>query len=516
MTGFPFAFPGLYAAFLLLSIVVSPPLPILAAAPAGKSDSDREAAFEAYRKGMPLDSLYFLLAGQALGRLSFDTAMAFNLSIPTPASGGFRDSVLSQRYRLYRLSGLHEDADRLKDSLPLLPEPPPPRRRGEWSVLFRSGQTGEDQGDARIYPSGQILPGVDTGGWVGRSQGMLSFPLPSPVSLPLSIALGYDLAKSYYKDSLDVRGRIELRADRILERFFASFAMEAGRIAELGPVTAYKGDLTWIGQGRGGHWIGYAGYESEWEGFRDKRYDVGWLSLLREWNFGSGWSMQGSLAASLLLLDPYRVAGVGKVIFVDDVSKAQPTHFTDASFQDSIPRGSVITRYRFYTEASDSLPPSHYSQDAITLRPGLGFSLPAFLGARVDIDLGYGLTFYPEAYAWKEIAGADLPPGTEQEFRGYALNRADGRYYRAILTNPSGGIREVYLPAPLRERRVFRRDHSMAGGVAMSRALSRWGEVRIDLGVERTLSNLSGRAPIWIPEWEYNASIRWFKAGRWL
>lgn len=509
MPGFLAASTGPFAVLsLLLSAVLAP------AAPSGidQAEAERQAWIEAYARGMPMDSLYYLLAGQALGRLAYDTAMAFNLSIPTPAQGAFRDSVLVQRFRLYRVSGLHQDADHLRDSLPTLPERPSERRPAEWSVRIRSGFSGEDQGYARSYPSGLALPGTDTGGWFGGSEGSLFLPLPSPSRFPLSAGLGYELGKSYYKDSLDYRAGLELRADRIFAGFSAGVSAQAGRIAGLGAVAAWKGDWTWFSLAGTGYWVGHGGYETEWEGLRDKRYDAAWLSLLRAWELRPGWTLQGSFAGTLLLLDPFEVPGMNNVIFVDDVAKSAPVHYRDAGFGDTLPGGRAA--YVLYTGAKDSLA-FLCPQNSITLRQRASIGLPAGFGAKAELGMGYGFAFYPEAYAWKEDAGGEAAPGDTIDFRGYALNRADGRYYRAYLDRRNGDLAETYGTVPLRERRVRRMDHLLGADATLSRGLARWGEARLELGVERTLSNLSGEAPVWIPEWDFRAGIRWSMSGRW-
>jgi len=518
MKGFHAASRGPLAVLLVCLAAAMAP-----AAPPDAAESERQAWIELYSRGMSLDSLYFLLAGQALGGGAYDTAMAFNLAIPTPPAGAFRDSVLIQRHRLYLLSGLRADAAGLKDSLPIqsweyrVPgpdmEPAPARRTAAWSVRIRSGFIGEDQGPARSYPSGLAVPGTDTGGWQGSSKGNLDLPLPSPAGVPLSLGMGYDIAKSYYKDSPDYRAEVGLRADALPGGLSASVSLGAGRIAGRGAVTSWKGDATWFGMAGSGYWVGQGGYESEWEGFHEQRYGAAWLSLLREWGLGSGWSLRGSLAGTLLMLDPLEVPGMGNVIFVDDVSKPRPVHFRDGSFRDTVP-GTGIAGYGRYTQARDSVP-FLCPQGVLALRPGLAFGLPAALGARAELAFGYGFAFYPAAYAWREAGGGEPVPGDTVDFRGYALNRADGRYYAAFLDLRNGGFDESYGTVPLRERRVRRMDHSFEAETALARALGRWGELRLEIGLERTLSNLSGEAPIWIPEWDYRAGIRWSMAGRW-
>lgn len=465
----------------------------------------------AYRGGMSLDSLYYLLARESMLGMSFDTAMAFNLSIPTPAAPPFRDSVLSQRYRLYVLSGLHEDARALKDSLPQLASFSRPRRRPDWEVKLQSGVAGERQGLARSYPSGFEVPGIDTAGWVVRNQGRFGLPLPSPAPLPLSASLGYELAKTYYKDSLDYRGELQLQASLPAQGLSFGAGIEAGRITGVGAVWAGKGDATWFSLASAGTWVATLGFEGEWEGSGEKRYDAAWASLYREWETRSGASFQASLAATWLGLAPLQVPGMGNVIFVDDVSKSEPVHYSDARFADTVPRSPPMTTYFRYTSAPDTLAFA-CPQDAATLRASLGLTVP--LGWSIQAALGgaYALVHHPDRYRWREIQGNDSVP-TDADFRGFALNRADGRYYRAYLKRVSGGFTERYLPTPLREESRLRIDHRIGGDLTFSRRIGRLARVVLGGTVERTFSTLSDRASIWIPEWDYGLSLRVTLAG---
>lgn len=513
MTGIRRLLPDPIRGIMILAVSVSFAIGEDASSASAGRKASREALFEAYRKGMSLDSLYFLLAAEASANLAYDTAMAFNLSIAAPVEGSFRDSVLSQRYRLYRVAGLTEDADRLRDSLTILSRSPEARRRIGWDLRLGAGYRFEDQGSARSYPSGAEVPGIDSGGMILRTSGGTAIPLPSPRRLPLALGLGYDLAKSYYKDSLDYRAEASLQAERLLDQFSMGLAVEAGSIAGVGAVMAYQGDLTWIKPVRSGWWLGHAGYESEWEGFRDKRYDAAWATLLREWDGSGGFSFQGSLSGTMALLEPFLVPGMGKVMFVDEVGKAQPTHYRDRTFTDTIPKPSRLVGFTPYAEAIDSIP-FPCPQDVFTLRPrfAVGFQAPG--GFRAEWGTSYAFAWFSGAYSWMETRGSETVPGDTVEFRGFALNRADGRYYRAYMDSRSGGFDEIYGTIPMLERREYRHDHRVGTDLAVARKLGAWGELRLEADMERTFSNLSGIAPLWIPEWEYGASLRWTMSGR--
>jgi hypothetical protein len=533
-----------------LSLSLADSLSVPASHSPDEERSRREQYFEAYQQGMPRDSLYFLLAEDALRSLAYDTAMAFNLSVSTPISGAFRDSLLFQRYRLYQISGLVEDAERLKDSLPqslsrsalaadinysastLSPEQAAmrslslrSRMRPDWELRFLSGYVGEQQTEAVNYPSGLRIPGLESEGWQAKTQGRLGFSLPfesvssASSAFPLRLGLGYAVTKSYYKDSLDYRAEFQLKAERILKGLSGGISTEMGRVAGIGAVAAWKADLTYLAMGEGGFWLGNLGFESEWEQFtetfREKRYDAAWISLFKQWGLGKV-SLQGAFSASLLQFDPLRISGLNHVMFVSDVSQTRPVHFRDATFSDSLPKNSIAS-YSLYVGALDSVP-WQIPQNTISLRPSLGFSAPLGWGAISEWTGSYSFTLYPERYSWWESQGSqesELGVGDTVEFRGYALNQVDGQYYQAAIDQRSGGFDEIYATAPLREQRLLRQDHRFSLDMVLKRPLGFLGVLALTSRMERTYSNLSGIAPLWIPAWDYGVGLRWTQTGRW-
>lgn len=479
---------------------------------AGAGGETREGLLAAYRQGMSLDSLYWMLAREAMLGMSFDTALAFNLSIPTPAGRPFKDSVLTQRYRLYVLSGLHDDARALKDSLPGLVERARPRRPPEWEWKLLSGVSGEKQSLARSYPSRVEVPGIDTAGWLVKNQGRIGLPLPSPATLPLSLSLGYELAKTYYKDSLDYRGELLFQASLPSAGLSAGAGMEMGRITGVGNVHAAKGDATWFSLAASGTWVATTGFEGEWDGSGEKRYEAAWASLYREWELGARSAVQASLAATWLGMASLEVPGMGNVIFVDDVSKTQPVHYKDASFRDTVSRTPAYAAYFNYVRAIDSLAFA-CPQNAVTLRSGLGYTHRIGWGIQAGLGGTYSFSFYPDRYRWKETRDTTALPGGPDVFRFYALNQADGQYYRGYLEKISGGFTENYLPTPLEERERLRMDHRFGGDLGLSRRFGRRMQLSLAATAERTYSTLADEASVWIPEWDYGVSLRWTLSG---
>lgn len=479
----------------------------------GQSDSALHLFMSAHRMGMSLDSLYYFLAETALRKHAFDTALVFNLTIQTPKTGSFRDTILAQRYRVYSLAGLKTEANRLRDSMGLSPySEPAPRRKPEWNLALGSGFGEEDYYGARLYPYGLNLGGFGSQGWQVRNQGQLIHPLPSPGSFPLSAGLGYDLNKSYYKDSLDYRVRLQLRAEEALGGFGFTVSGQVGEVTGTGVVGSGKVGASLLQVQGGVITFVDVGFETEWAEGGEWRFDAAWLSLYRDWGLAGGCRTSLSLSVSGVRMDPLDGAFPDKLLYVDDVTKEQPTHYQDASFQDTL----VYTRFNKFSEYTRTPGqvdfPTRSSQSFVALLPVLGFSFPLPWNLSAEASGGFSLSVFPEPYAW--IVAPPIPSETPEnpEFRGFALNRADGRQYAMAIKVESGGHSEFYSSEPVRtvkKKRVDRQAHASFG---LKRRLGLLGILVLDGTVKKYGSNISGESPIWIPSWEYGLSFRWSRS----
>lgn len=487
----------------------------VAALRAGQSDSALDLFMEANRLGMSRDSLYFFLAEAAFSHSAYDTSLAFNLAIGTPGKGPLRDSVLRQRFRVYLKAGLDQDAAAIADSLDAKPLPPS-RRAREFNLRFSSGYFREDDYPATWYPFGADLGGFRSEGAQFRNRAQLLWPLFKTGTAPWSGGVEYDVIKSYAKDSLDYRAGLMLKADDLLlDSLSLSASAEVGNVTGTGLVSSYKFESSFLSFSREGITMIQGGVESEWTDAWENRFSGFWVSFYRDQSLAAGMGINYSLSVSGIAVAPIRESAPQKVMYVDDVGKENPAHFRDSTFQDTLPAKSISTFIQYTSNTGVDASTTVSPQGFVTVLPNLGYSFPLPFSLAGEIGAHYAFTVFPEPYTWPT---APLPDGTAEaagDFRGLALNQADGKRYAALLVRRNGGFLESYGPAPLRHSERVRVDQRAGADLSLRRRLARWGTLALDGTFSRNWSTVSGIAPIWIPKWEMGAALKWSKGWKW-
>ncbi len=475
----------------------------------GQNDLAQDYFMQAYQHGMSLDSLYYFLAEAAFGKCSYDTAMAFNLTIRTPAFQPMRNMVLQQRYKLYSIAGLSIEAAQLRDSLPqkLIPEE---NRIPQWDLKWSSGYDRENYFTAYDYPFSQSPEGLNSTGWLFKQQGNLLWPLLSPKRFPLSSGVGYEIGKNYYYDSLDYRINLKFKVEHIWDSLSLTLAGQMGQVTSIGHVYSYRTEISYLNISEERLMLANAGIESEYNSHGDKRFTSGWLTWYHD-----GFLQKGKGFAWLFSFFGVQVdQAVEKIplLYVDDVSKPRPTHFKDNQFQDSIPY-QKITAYQLYTNDPGSISSAISPQSFISIFPNLSYTHPLYWNWIGEINSGYALTIYPKSYTWLEAKIPQSASSTAaQSFRSLVLNQVDGKYYSSLLRVENGGIKEYYSSSSALHKIKKRIDQRAQIGFNLKRSLMNWGYLTLEFNMFRTWSNLSQDAAIWIPHKEYSAAVKWNKS----
>ncbi|GEM_PF-3355424 len=482
-----------------------------------RPDDAREHFMDAYRQGLSVDSLYYFLSEAALGKFAYDTAMAFNLSIRTPASEPFRQAVLVQRYKLYAQTGLAKDAAILLDSMSAKPDLPSGRRK-EFNWRMGSGYFREDNYLAREYPFGIDLGGFLSEGWQFRNQAELLWPLAVYRGGSLTLGVTGDGIKSYAKDSLDYRAGSLLRLRGLFSDSLAfTFSGDIGNVTGTGPVTSCRLESSYLSFSDIGLTMIQGGYESEWGRSWERRFDGIWFSFYHDRSIRKDRGFNYSFSASAIRVNPIEDRTSLRVMYVDDVTKVKPTHYQNGDFQDTLPGNSIAT-YQKYTSATGAFDAiTRTPQGLVILIPSIGYSFPLPWKFTGETGGTYAFTYYPEVYSWQ-----DAPvPGAFQElatgdFHGLALNRADGKRYAAVILDKNGGFQEFYGPGPLVQRNRHRVDQQLGASLTLRHRLARWGTLSLEGTLKRNWSNLSEGAPLWIPDWDDGANLKWSRSWEWL
>lgn len=475
-------------------------------------DSALAPILEAHAAGMPKDSLYYFLAEIARRKTALDTAMAFNLAIGTPVAGAFRDSVLAQRYRLFMASNLIGDARALRDSLAGPVETPQGRPQRKLTARMGSGYFRESNHDAIDYPFGPGLGGYAPRGWQHRARGQFEFPVVSGSRWDWTGGLEIQAMKSYAKDSVDYRLGGALRAENpTREGWSAGIGAEAGRITGSGWVSGCKAEAGWLSLRSGKLALITGGVASEWDGQGRQRYQSAWLTGIGDWTSG-GRGFSGFLSISGLRLAPITASKTHYEIYVDDVSKAQPVHFQDGSYADTIPASGRTTFARYVSAVGRMRTSSRSPMSSFSATPSLGYALPIGGGVIADFNVSATASWYPEPYRWDQAPLAEGAVANDDSLH-FARNQADGKAYAVDLILVDGGFRETYGAAPLARRERVRLDGQGEAEFGLRRAFGGWGNLAATVMARKNVSTVAGEAPVWIPDWYAGAAIRW--SGDW-
>ena len=349
-----------------------------------------------------------------------------------------------------------------------------------------------------------------------RNRAQLLWPLFLTGKAPWSGGVEYDLIKSYAKDSLDYRAGLMLKEDDLLiDSLSLSVSGEVGNVTGTGLVSSYKFEASFLSFSGEGITMIQGGVESEWTDAWENRFSGFWVSFYQDRSLATGRGFNYSLSVSGIVVDPIRESSRQDVIYVDDVGKENPTHFRDSTFQDTLAANSRSTYLQYTSNKGSNAFATVSPQGFVTALPNVGYSFPLPFSLSGEIGAHYVFTVFPQAYAWSQ---APLPAefAGGGGFRGLALNQADGKRYAAELAVlPSGGFSEAYGPSPLRRVERIRVDQQVGVDLSLRRRLGRWGTVILDGTVKRNWSTVSVIAPIWIPEWDMGAAMKWSKGWKW-
>jgi hypothetical protein len=491
-----------------LGILLALPCTARCGAPSSKPGIFRDR-LEAFRKPLrsyrvearPVDSLNYVLGELNYLKESYDSALSSHLSIPLPASGAFRDSVLAQRARIFdriwpasALSGVDEEAETV--SRPTL----------EWEIGSEHSRGFYQAGP--VFPYGKDGTGFGTHSWLFNTQVSLAWPLSfrgrngslaAQARLsPSRTTLDYDLglrahAQDVFRENLSLSASAGLSKSPGPE-YLASFSLSSSRLWP-----SANGSLSVQG-GLGGVWEanGKRRNGNAWMGFTREAYLEGESYL--------SFSLDGAILSRQAEVDGFQAP----VLYVDNVARIRPTHFQDPGFRDSLPMDSQ-SAYQLYVLHAGEQPLSlRAPQTYFSVTPAFAYGFSLFAGWQTRVGTHYGIDLYPE-YAWDEAPGPDSLDPFSGDFNGLALNRADGQQYAVVMVEEEGGLGEYYGSRPLEHRKARRLDQKAGLDFSLSRFF-RGQALTLGASAEFEWSNLPRTAPSFSVPWQWNLSCTWSRA----
>lgn len=457
------------------------------------------------------DTLHYRLGQQAFDRQRFDSALGHHLVANLPAAGTFRDTLLAQRSRIFARiwpaaapragSTDTRETDTAAEALNAV---------FDWGMgtshsrgVFRSGLW---------QPDGWQGMGYEDRYWMYNSYARQSWPLAiGDQELQLAVNLNQATAAEF--STLDAALEAEI-SEGVLEglALVLSGGLRKSRLWGSYPSYDLQISKAWHFEGLG---LGLeTGFSREWDAQGRRLNDQAWIALRNDAELESGNTLGFSLKGAAERLDSQYDWITASVLYVDDVSKTQPTHFRAPDFADTLFQntGDAFAQYAGNTGALQlgmTAPRSYFS-----LSPAVqyGFSLPrgfgALAGARYSLDL------YPES-AWDWVPMPDSLDPSNADLVGLAYNRADGRYYAAALVEENGVLRESYGTVPLQKRKAKRLDQRAGLEFSLWRALPHGYTLALDATADFGWSNLHGTSPIESQPWQFGLTFNLSRSSSW-
>lgn len=480
----------------------------------------------------PMDSLRYVLGELDCLQEDYDSALGIHLSIPLPSSGIFRDSMLAQRARIF---------DRIWPASALSErEAAASRPSLDWEIS--SGHSRSFSKSGPDFPYGQEGTGFRTQAWSMDTQAGLTWPLslherngsltaqarlsPSRTSPDLDLELR---AKAYdvIWENLSLAGGANLRKSAGLmqpatfsfssSRYWpfekGSLSVDAQLDGEWKQRAAFnlsssrywpseKGSLS-VQAHAGGDWQNHGGFQggNAGMGFTRSTYLAGESSF--------DFSLNGAIQSR----KPETQGLAAPVLYVDDIARIRPTHFQGPEFRDTLSQDAPSPYELYILHAGEQSLSLRAPQTSFSATPSFAFGFPLFAGWQAQAGTHYGMDLYPE-YAWDEAPGPDGLEPFSGDFRGLALNRADGRRYAVVLVEGEGegeALGEYYGARPLEHRKARRWDQKAGLDFNLSRY---FGGQFLTLGASAEFgwSNLPCTAPASSTPWQWNANFTWSRA----
>jgi hypothetical protein len=465
------------------------------------------------------DSLQYLLGERTFNRQRFDSALSHHLAAHVPASGIFRDTLLAQRSRIFaRVWPTVAPRSGKKDALPDVAIskdslPPSSKPVFDWGMgtshsrgLFRTGPW---------HPYGTYGTsgmGYEERYWMYNTYARQSWPL-SVRGQTLNLAANVNQSTAGGFSTFDVGVQADI-PEGILENSALSLSTGLRKSQLWG---SYKSNNLLLSKGWYSERLGLgfeSGYSGEWNDQGKRLYDNAWVTLSRDVRFESGNTLAVSLRGAVDRLDARYDWITAPVLYVDDVSKAQPTHFRAQDYQDTLHgnTGDALLRYAEHAGEVNltMLAPRSYFSFCPALQ--YGFSLPA--GIEAMAAARYALDFYPQ-YAWDWAPVSDSSVLYNGDLVGLAFNRADGRYYSAVLMEGVDGLQEYYGTVPLEHRTAKRLDQRAGLEFSLSRILPHGYTLALEASAQFGWSNLPDTFPIESQPWQWGLTFNLSRSWIW-
>lgn len=449
------------------------------------------------------DSLHYQQGEAALGREEFALALSHHLAADLPAAGNFRDDLLAQRSRIFARLWPSAASPDSKDKGPA-------DDKGRQKPAFEWG-TGVDHSRGMdrtgpLFPYGRDGSGSESGDWRSKTYARRSWPLALGKQA-LDLGLSAQADRSSLGGASDYEAALEAEMpDGILENLFLSLSAGLGQARDWGSYRYYGllASKTWYSKRADAGFE--AGYSGQWEGGWKRLNDNAWAKASRDIPIAGGESIHASLEIAATRQASPAERYVVPVLYVDDVARARPSLYQGPASPDTLPGEGPDSFSRYPAATGERTLTLGAPRAYLSFSPAFdyAFALPA--GFRARAGAWYSLDIYAE-YAQDRIPWPDTLDPYAGGLAGLALNRADGRYYPAILTEQDGKSRAYFGTAPLEQVKTRRVDNRTGLDFNLGKDLPGGFSLSLESSLELGWTNLARTSSSPFRPWQWGLGL---------
>jgi hypothetical protein len=470
------------------------------------------------------DSLHYQRGEQAFGQEEFAVALGRHLAADLPATGAFRNDLLAQRSRIFARIWPSSIAPGRADSRELHAregsenvsedDSENDSRKTSFDWEAGTGHSGERYRSGPLFPFGMEGFQSDSRYWSYNANARLGRTIFLGMH-GLHLALSANASRSSAMGPSDYAAAMDMAmTNGILENLYLSLTTGLSG-SQAGGSYRYNGvavSKAWNFESVGAYLE--AGYSRQWDLGWGRMSDNAWTRLSREFQPETGNGVTVSLAASLTGMKSnayrYRVP----VLFVDDIGHANPSHFQGPDFGDPVALDNLISSLRSDPQPREISLNLDAPQAYFSLSPSVSYGLPPIAGWHARAGATYGLDIYPD-YVWDRVTWPDDLEPYSWDLLGLALNRADGRYYTAVVIEEEGVYHEYYGTTPLERRKTRRVDNRAGVNINLARQLPHGYFLGVASSVSLAWSNLPKTAPATLRPWQWGLTFSMSRSSLW-
>ncbi|HMA63888.1 MAG TPA: hypothetical protein VKO63_01775 [Chitinispirillaceae bacterium] len=445
--------------------------------------------------GLSKDSFLYHYATIYLEKGVLDTALAFNYALKPEKTSPLYKSKFEQRYLIFSLLGLKDEAVKAFDSLGIVSEPVQKNRISFPKLSLSVGETYKQaqENTSDDDPLLQTMKKSTTSGFGTDLSASIKWDIPWPKRDRFTIGTSYTNTESsdHKADSLAHSWSAFLQINN-LGPFAASYTFSRDKSLSQSYTSSNALNLSLFIPDSSYTKIGGFSLNGKFTlSHSELTQQIYSLFGFFDTKITSHYSLNINIFFIAMLIDKsvidhtLPVSNISGSDFLGNNMKiiTKPDVLTDLYI------GRITQAQRDTTIVLFQIPNS-----TISISPSFDNTFSIFWKLSLKVSLGYSLSLYTEDYIWYNPKDPDI---------ALARDVTTGKLYNINSLSVSGVSIDTLERQEFRKRRI---DNAFQIGITLSRPVWRIGDFSIGGTYEKVFSNMSDYSPVAIPDWTFECS----------